>query len=345
MRTIATSILSFCLAGLFVTAARAQASVAGGTRVTIDTFRRAETDTYLARFVKEGAFEKWKHERDVASIDNQTVIRLNRDTLYSFAIFDLDAGPVTVTLPDPGQRFLSMQVIDQDHYAPYVFYAPGVHTLSKAEIGTRYVALAVRTFVNPKDAADVKAVHALQDAIRSEHAAGGSFEIPQWDQESLKQVREALLQLAAANGGIDSAKMFGHKDQVEPTAHLIGTAAGWGGNPKAAAIYVGVNPAHNDGKTPYVLRIGEVPVEGFWSISVYNKAGYFEKNAANSYTVNNVTAQRDGDGAVTVHFGGDAKATNFIPITPGWNYLIRLYRPRPEILDGRWKAPEAQVAK
>jgi hypothetical protein len=41
--------------------------------------------------------------------------RTNRDTLYSFAIFDLDAAPVTITLPNAGKRFMSMQGISQDH--------------------------------------------------------------------------------------------------------------------------------------------------------------------------------------------------------------------------------------
>src|SRR4026208_1121061 len=31
---------------------------------------------------------------------------------------------------------------------------------------------------------------------------------------------------------------------------------------------------------------------------------------------------------------------NCIPIVKGWNYTVRLYRPRPEILDGTWKFPE-----
>jgi hypothetical protein len=35
---------------------------------------------------------------------------MNRDTLYGGALFDLDAGPVTVTLPDSGKRFMSMQI-------------------------------------------------------------------------------------------------------------------------------------------------------------------------------------------------------------------------------------------
>src|SRR5690606_15644925 len=289
-------------------------------QVTVDNFRRAESDTYFARFVTEGGFAKFKHERDLAPIDNQTVIRLNRDTLYSFGVFDLDAGPVIVTLPDAGSRYMAVQVIDEDQYAPDVFYAPGTHTLTREQVGTRYVCLAIRTFVNPNDPADVKAVHALQDAITIEQQQTGKFEIPDWDQESLTKVREALLALAAANGGIDSTRMFGRKGDVDPVQHLIGTAAGWGGNPPHAALYAGAEPKQNDGKTVYRLTVKDVPVDGFWSVSVYNKDGYFEKNARNAYTVNNVTARPNADGSVTIQFGGDESMPNCIPIMPGWNY-------------------------
>lgn len=72
-------------------------------------------------------------------IDKQEIVRMNRDTLYSFAIFDLDAAPVTITLPDAGQRFMSMQVISEDHYTIEVVYAPGRHAYTKEGMGTRYV--------------------------------------------------------------------------------------------------------------------------------------------------------------------------------------------------------------
>jgi hypothetical protein len=338
--TITAAIL---IAGCWLTVASADEG--RPVRVTVDNFRRAESDTYFARFMEEGGFGRLKHERELAPIDNQTVIRLNRDTLYSFGVFDLDAGPVTVTLPDAGKRYMAVQVIDEDHFAPDVFYAPGSHTLTKEKVGTRYVCLAIRTFVNPGDAADVKAVHALQDAIKIEQKAAGKFEVPEWDQASLKKVREALLALAAANGGIDSARMFGRKGEVDPVQHLIGTAAGWGGNPPTAALYAGAEPGLNDGKTVYRLTVKDVPVDGFWSVSVYNKDGFFQKNARNVYTVNNVTAKANPDGSVTIQFGGDEGAPNCIPIMPGWNYLVRMYRPRKEILDGTWKFPEAQPVK
>lgn len=314
-------------------------------RVTVDNFMRAESEMYFARFAKEGGFGKLSHERNLAPIDKQTVIRLNRDTLYSFGVFDLEASPVTITLPNPGKRYMACQVINQEHFAPEVFYAPGTHTLTKELVGTRYVCLAFRTFVNPNSPADLQAVHALQDAIQIEQKAPGALVTENWDLASQQKVREALLNLAAANGGLDSARMFGKKGEVDPVQHLIGTAAGWGGNPRTAALYVGVEPKENDGKTAYRLDVKDVPVDGFWSVSVYNKAGFFEKNPQNAYTVNNVTAKPNADGSVTIRFGGDAAAENFIPITPGWNYVLRLYRPRKEILDDAWKAPDPQPVK
>jgi hypothetical protein len=59
--------------------------------------------------------------------------------------------------------------------------------------------------------------------------------------------------------------------------------------------------------------------------------------------VNNLTATRDDDGAVTVHFGGCADGRpNCIPIMEGWNYTVRLYRPRAEVLDGSWRIPSLE---
>lgn len=310
-------------------------------RVTVDNFARAETDTYFARFVKGGAFGKFDHERELTPIDRQAVIRMNRDTLYSQGVFDLDASPVTITMPNAGKRYMAMQVINEDHFTTEVVYASGPHTLTRDKVGTRYVLALVRTFVNPNDAADVKAVHALQDALKAEQKETGKFEIPNWDPESLKQIRDALNSLLAANGGLDSTRMFGRKGEVDPVQHLLGTAGGWGGNPRTDAFYAGVLPKQNDGKSAYRLTLKDVPVDGFWSVSVYNQDGFFEKNARDAYTLNDVTAKPAADGSVTIHFGGNEHVPNYLPITPGWNYVLRLYRPRKAILDGTWEIPEA----
>jgi hypothetical protein len=313
--------------------------------VTVDNFTRAETDHYLALNAKEaGGVGKFHHSREPASIDNQTVIRLNRDTLYSFAVFDLAAGPVTITLPDAGKRFMSLMIINEDHYVQFVAYDTKPHTLTEQNVGTRYALAAVRTLVDPNDPKDLDAVHKLQDAIKVSQRDTGKLELPNWDEASLKEVREGLLVLAKHSNSFSRA--FGRKDQVDPIHHLIGTAAGWGGNPDKDASYASFSPAKNDGKTIYKLNVpANVPVDAFWSISLYNAKGYFEKNPYDAYSVNDITARKNADGSVTIQFGGcDGKIPNCLPIMEGWNYTVRMYRPRPEILSGKWKFPEAQPA-
>ncbi len=320
-----------------------QPTAEGPVPVTIDNFIRAETDLYMGNIVKDGGLGKLIHRREPASIDNQTVIRLNRDTLYSSAVFDLNAGPVTVTLPDAGKRFMSLLVINEDHYAPAVFYGAGSHTFTKEKIGTRYVVFALRTLVNPADPKDVDRVHALQDAMKVSQKGIGAFEIPKWDAASQKKIRDALLVLSSTIP--DFKKSFGTKGQVDPIRHLVATAAAWGGNPDKDATYLNVTPTKNDGTTIYTLKVKDVPVDAFWSVSVYNAEGYFQKNSYNAYTLNNLTAQRSSDGSIAIQFGGcDGKVPNCLPTTKGWNYTVRLYRPRAEILSGKWKFPEPQPA-
>jgi hypothetical protein len=321
-----------------------QASEPGTVPVNVDNFVRAESDLYIAGVAKDaGGTGKFFHRRELTPIDKQTVIRMNRDTLYSAAVFDLDAGPVTITLPDAGKRFMSMQLIDEDQYTPQVIYKAGSYTLSKDKIGTRYVVAAVRTLADPNSPDDLKQAHALQDAIKVEQAGPGAWEAPKWDPVTQKQVREALLTLAA--GLPDTRKSFGTKADVDPVRRLVNAAAAWGGNPDKDALYLNVTPAKNDGKTIYKLHVGEVPVDGFWSISVYDAKGYYESNAQNAYTINNVTAKRNDDGLVDVQFGGcDGQVPNCLPTTSGWNYLVRLYRPRADVLNGKWTFPEAQPA-
>jgi hypothetical protein len=309
--------------------------------VTPDNFNRAETDMYFRWTVRlAGGIGHFHHRREIMPIDWQTVVRPNRDTLYSSAVFDLDAAPVTITLPHSGSRFMSMLVIDQDQFATAVVHGSGRHVLSRAQIGTRYVMAEVRTFVDPRSTADLEEAHRLQDAIVVEQTCRGWFQAPAWDAGSQKRVRSALMALGRTLQ--DSRRMFGARAHVDPVRHLIGTALHWGGNPEDEATYLNMTPRLNDGSTVHRLTVTDVPVDGFWSISVYDTDGYFEPDSRQAYSVNSITAEPGRDGSVTVQFGGrDTQTPNCLSIMPGWNYMVRLYRPRPEILDGRWEFPTA----
>lgn len=326
------------LAGLLLLASN---SAFAAVTVTVDNFVRAETDTTMKRYVAQGAFGKFFHIRAMTPIDKQDVIRMNRDTLYSAGVFDLTT-PVTIVKPDPGKRFQSMLVINEDHSMLPVQHGAGSFTLTKGSVGTRYVMVLFRTFADPNDPADLKAANALQDRIQAKQTSAGTFQTPDWDEKSLHTVRDAVNVLAATK--TDTSGFFGDKAKLNPIDHLLGTAYGWGGNPKASAVYSGVTPEKNDGVTPYVLTVRNVPVDGFWSVTVYNAKGFMEPNDRNAYSVNNVTAKRNPDGSISIQFGGDPTNTNYLPIMQGWNYTVRMYRPRKEIVDGSWKFPAAKPA-
>lgn len=282
-----------------------------------------------------GGVGRFLHHREPAAIDKQTVIRLNRDTLYSFAVVDATAG-ATLTLPEYGDRYLSAMVVNEDHYVDAIFHESGEYKITADKFGTPYVVIAVRTLVDPTNPEDIAEVVAIQDQISLANDPATPFQYPDYDTTSLDETRDALLALARNLTGFD--RMFGTKDEVDPVRHLIGTAAGWGGLPTSEAAYIGVDPRLPVGN--YELTVADVPVDGFWSISVYNAKGFFEPNDRDAYTVNNITGVQNADGSTTVRFGDyPPEVSNAIPITEGWNYLVRLYRPRPEILNGTWTFP------
>ena len=325
----------------FFEVARATLEEHGGR---VEKYVGDETDLYFSAVaLKNGGFGKLFLRRDVSPVDQQDVIRQNRDTLYGSGVFDLNAGPVTVTLPDAGKRFISMQIINQNEYTWPAIYDSQPHTITKEQVGTRYVLLGFRILVDPNDPKDLQQARALQDAIKVEQPGGpGKFQVPKWDPVSQKKIRDALLALATTVN--DTSRAFGTKEQVDPVQRLIGAASAWGANPPKDAIYLNVVPAKNDGTTVYKLTVRDVPVDGFWSVSRYNAQGYYEKNALDAYTINNITGKKSADGSVVIQFGGcDGNIPNCLPIGKGWNYMVRLYRPHAEILNGKWKFPEPQA--
>jgi hypothetical protein len=309
--------------------------------VTIDNFVRAETDrTFAAIQADAGGVNQIKHNREVTPIDHQTVVRMNRDTLYSAAVVDILQG-ASVTIPDGGDRYISVMVVNYDHYVNRVSHEPGAHRLTVDEFETPWVLVGLRILVDPEDPEDLATVSTLQDQLRVDASSATPFAAPDYDTASLDETRVAIKALLKHAGGFD--RSFGSRQSVDPVRHLIGAAAGWGGLPDTEARYIGVEPRKPVGT--YTLTVRDVPVDGFWSVSVYNAEGFFEPNERDAYSVNNLTATPDEDGSITIHFGGCAgDRPNCLPIVEGWNYTVRLYRPRPELLDGSWAFPEIEDA-
>jgi hypothetical protein len=211
-------------------------------------------------------------------------------------------------------------------------------------VGSRFAIVWIRTFADVNDPQDIAEAHRAQDRIALSGGGQGPYEAQDWNTDQLAVIRKALSDVAAL--GFETTYAFGRKDEVRPVDHLVGAAAGWAGLPKTAAFYVIDSVDANDGSTPHAVTAKDVPVGEFWSITVYNADGFLEANDLNRNSYNNVTAKKNDDGSVTIHFGGcDDGRINCIPITPGWNYLIRMYEPSPEILDGSWTFPKIQATR
>ncbi len=231
--------------------------------------------------------------------------------------------------------------MNEDHYINKVYHDAGTYELTMEEFHTPYVVLAARALVNSSDPADIKEVNALQDKLTIKAASAKPYTHPNYDQVSYEATYKPLIELGRGVAG--TKRMFGKKEEVGEVRHLIGTTFGWGGLPEYEASYINVEPNLPVGA--YQLTVKDVPVDAFWSISLYNRDGYFQENEHNAYSVNNVTGKPNKDGSFTVNFGGDPEAANYLHIMEGWNYIVRLYQPRKEILDGTWTFPAVQTVK
>ena len=256
------------------------------------------------------------------------------------AITDITRG-ATVTVPDPGSRYLSVMVVNQDHYINWIFTGPGGYALTMDEFDTPCVLLAARILVDATDPGDLARVHEIQDGFSLTAASSEPFALPGYDEASFTATRQALLD-EAAQGLHGTHRMFGTKAEVDSGLHRLGTAAGWGGLPEREAYYTSQEPRLPAGA--HRITAKEVPVDAFWSVTVYGADGFLHKNDLDAYSVNNISGTKNPDGSVTINLGGDGSVPNSLPLTEGWNYTVRMYRPRAEILDGTWTFPAFEPA-
>jgi len=216
-------------ATLLVAVASPVLAAEGPVTVNVENYARAETDMQIGRMLKmAGGVNKLIHNREPTPLDKQLVIRMNRDTLYSFAIVDISKG-ATVTMPEAGERYMSLMVVNNDGYINKVYQGGGTYKLTMEEFDTPYVVLAVRTLVNASDDADVKAATAVQDKMKIEAASAKPFVMPNYDMDSYNATYKPLLELS--KGLPDTHKTFGKKADVDPVRFLLGSAFGWGGLP------------------------------------------------------------------------------------------------------------------
>jgi len=274
-----------------------------------------------------GGVNTFDHKRVVPSVDDQPIIRMNRDTLYSMAIIDASKG-ATVTMPDAGDRYISVMFIDENHRTTNMIYTPGEHEVPAS---TNHIYAIVRVGIGSADAADIKEIHGLQDEIKVSANSAVPFEPVVYDKASYDKTHNGLLDKFNKSGIVDSEGAFGTEDNVDHDTYVMVTAAGWGGPPWEDNVYQ--ISSYFEGSECMSTTFKDPNNEGgFWSITVYDKNGFMFDEVAN---VNSNRAKANEDGTYTVHFGCEGKVNN-IPNksdTGSWHAEVRHYRPSQAVLN------------
>jgi hypothetical protein len=219
------------------------------------------------------------------------------------------------------------------------FVKPGTYELTQENVGRRYAMIAMRTQVNVMDPDDLAVVHAIQDQLKIEQAAKGSFEpTGNWDMEEVLAMRAKYQQIGKEEG-ITSEVMFGKKGERSLKEHNAGTAMGWGGFTPERAAYPSI---YGESTEPQTLTLKDVPAGAFWSITVYDAEGYPQ---GDSYNINSAFAVSEEDGSFIIRFGGDKDAVNYMDIFEGWNIALRIYEPTEPYFNGEWVMPELELVE
>jgi len=312
-----------------------------GVKVTPKTYIRAETDRQFAEIVKmAGGINRFYHFRTPTPLDKQNVVRMNRDTLYSMAVVDTSKG-ATITVPElPEGRYASVYLADNDHYTPFVIYKAGTHKLPK---NTKYLALGIRIQVfDPKDPSEIALINKLQDQFVIKAGSADPLPTFKWDRQSLKamtaQYEKDSAQYSSWKG------MQGPRGKADEKTRHIAAAAAWGLFPEWDATYLNYSGGH-DPKVCHKATYAVPENKAFWSILIYGNDGFIKSENS---LVNSSNVKLNADGTFTVSFGtkeacGDV--SNRLDVTEGWNFLMRVYRPGPSVLDGSYKLPKAAPTK
>jgi hypothetical protein len=167
-----------------------------------------------------------------------------------------------------------------------------------------------------------------------------------------------------AAGEVTSGDVLGTRESLKNNYlyRMHGTVAGIWGNVKEEAIYHGwytdsAGQKLDGSKGRYRIRFapGQLPpVNAFWSLTMYGMPSHLlVANPINRYLVNSPMLpdlKKDADGGLTIHVQhespGKEKESNWLPAPDGPSVLVlRMYWPKPEALDGKWKEPPLEKVK
>lgn len=305
-----------------------------GTVVTKELYPRAETARQILEAQSGVGVNRFYHISELAPTDNQPVVRMNRDAYYSKAVVNVSKG-ATITLPDvPEGSYMTMQPVTEDHRPQPMSYGPGTYELA-THTGDHLIVL-----IRLDARFSSEQVKKYQQGIVINAGSDTPFYTQQYEQSSFYQVENQLkadvMGLVKKVGPIAlSSTLFSSPTDesrgfYSPEKNQVAAAIGWGGALAKDNIYE--TSANFPAKGCYKLTFDDPKNKHFWSITVYNKAGFMFNDNAN---VNSYYAKANADGTYTVSMGCGSQHPNHIPIQNDsgvFSFTARHYGPSDRIL-------------
>ncbi len=289
---------------------------------------QSESRAFFHDFLGRAGINRFFHFQSLTKAADHWVVSPNLDTIYSLAIVNARKG-FTLVLPDVGDRFLSIQIVTEDHLTPFYLYGGARHEFAAGDFATDFVAVGIRIGTDGA-AEDVrKIIEQLQPQYAIQGAAPEDDLTPV-DKPLLEKVRAALMSGYSALPNTFGVMQKKAADVKDWEIFTYATAGAWGLSADENAMYAIGGPADAQGGECYVATFPPIPAKAFFSITAYGPEKYLMSDADNVVgSQHGVTLESDG--SFKVAFGSEkcrALAPNFLA-TPenGWSILIRAYRP------------------
>lgn len=312
--------------------------------MTAGDYIQAESRAFFADFIGRSGLNEFFHFPGLSSAEDTWVVSPNNDTVYSLAIVNARDG-FTLKLPDVGERFLSVHIIDENHISPFYLYDGGAREFTADQFATDFVVVGIRTGTDGTEA-DLETISTQLQPEYKIVGANPTDDMTRPDLEAMKQVRAALLVAYGELPDTFGTMQSGAEDVTDWEKFTYVTAGAWGLSKEENAMYLPYAKEGAKGGVCYTATYQEVPAEAFFSITVYGPEKYLMSNDNNIVSTNQGLVQNE-DGSFSVVFGSEEckdKAPNFL-YTPedGWSFLLRAYKPDVEAFR-HYSVPEIEAA-
>ena len=309
---------------------------AAGVVVTPDNFINADsTRAYKKELAQsDGKVNVLRRLRVFANTDNQDIIRMNSDTLYTRVVLDVKGGASITTKDYDG--FQNIQVLDPNHSEIKTLMGAGTVKVDASELTEGHHAyILIRTGLIrslPEKEAFEKAYKAQDNISITYNSSEPYVPAVEYDFSTLDKVKYKILTDFVKHPVKDTVKNgFGLMKDRDPLSARTVVAVGWGGLSGKNAVYSAFVAKGERRSYTFEKPNLNYKEHGFFSFAAYNGMGYI---ATKNYTINSDDMVENKDGSITINFLASGEPVNGLknvvrtPRGKLWTGIFRCYYPK-----------------